>query len=154
MEKILANHQKSQGAINIEIPKEKLVSIINKNFPDFRNTIMDVQSFIETGDISSTQNVSNKLKIDLYELIFDKTSSYSDIYHFLMNNFGQDKVDVMLKLLERPFVDWSMKEGKDVNKLFKANRILTINFPLLDTSTDPIILGMNVIGELRELFID
>lgn len=137
---------------SIVITKEQLAGIINKKFPDFRGIIVELQNFKETGLVSESTNVSNKLKLDLYNTIFSN-SDYDTVYHFLMNNFGPDKMDVMIKLLERPFVDWYLKEKKgDVNKLFKANRIITNNLPILDTSTDPLILGMSVIGEMRELF--
>ena len=137
-----------------EITKEQLVPIINKNFPDFRSMTMEVQNFIDTGSTTNTANVSTKLKMDLYNLIFNKSATYNDSYHFLMDNFGPEKIDVLLKLLERPFVEWYIKEGKDSDKLFKANKIITSNFPQLESETDPLILGMSVIGEFRNLFLN
>jgi len=135
------------------ISKEQLASLITKKFPDFRNIILEIQNFIETGTISETSNISQKLKTDLYKLIFDKKSTYNDTYHFLMNNFGPEKIDVMMKLLERPFIEWYFKEGiEKPERLFKANKIVTSNLPILDSETDPLILGMSVIGEFKELF--
>ena len=50
-----------------EISKENLVSIINKKFPDFRGILVEVQDFLETGDINNgVSNISNKVKADLY----------------------------------------------------------------------------------------
>jgi len=34
-----------------EIPKEDLISIINKKFPDFRSVMVEVQGYLETGEI-------------------------------------------------------------------------------------------------------
>ena len=139
---------------DIAIGKDQLVSIITKKFPDFRSIIVELQNFKETGLISETSNISTKLKLDLYSVVFTPSMTYDTIYHFLMNNFGAEKIDMMLKLLERPFVDWYIREGKtDIDKLFKANKIITSNLPILDSSADPLILGMSVIGEMRELFL-
>ncbi len=72
-----------------QIPKEDLVSIINKKFPDFRSIVVEVQNYIETGSLgNNTSNVSNKVKLDLYNCIYDKSLDYEKIYHFLMSNFG------------------------------------------------------------------
>jgi hypothetical protein len=70
-----------------------------------------------------------------------------------MNNFGAEKIDEMISLLGRPFIEWSINEKKEnVDKLFQANYIITEHTRLLETNTDPIVLGMTVIGKLRELF--
>ena len=107
-----------------QIPKEDLISIITKKFPDFRSIMVEVQNYLETGDLgSNSSNVSNKVKLELYNSIYDKSLDYEKIYHFLMNNFGADKIDVMIKLLGKPFIDWSISERKNIPS---ALRVLTI----------------------------
>ena len=55
-----------------EIPKEDLVSIITKKFPDFRSIMVEVQNYLETGSLGdNSSNVSNKVKLDLYNCIYD-----------------------------------------------------------------------------------
>ncbi len=140
---------------NFEIPKDNLVSIITKKFPDFRGIMVSVQNYIETGGlIQGSTNVSNKLKIELFNIIYDKSATYDTIYHFLMGSFGPEKIDVMLTILGRPFTDWLINDKKeDIDKLFNLNSIVTDYTPLLDTNTDPIILGMTVIGKFRDILI-
>lgn len=136
-----------------EISKDELIKIINKKFPDMRAILIEVDNFKQTGESSvSTSNVNAKLKLDLYNLIYDKSKSYEDCYHWLMNNFGAEKIDEMLFLLGRPFIEWSINEKREnIDKLFQANNIITEHTRLLETNTDPIVLGMTVIGKFREL---
>jgi DNA polymerase III delta prime subunit len=137
---------------DIEISKDKLVYIINKNFPDFRRILVELQNFKDTGELSSIKsNVSNKLKIDLYNLLYSD-SSYEDIYHFLMSNFGAEKIDTMISLLSKSFIDWSIKEKREnIDKLFELNYIIANYASKLESSTDPIILGMTIIGKFMEI---
>lgn len=138
----------------IDIKKDDLIKIINKNFPDFRSVMNELQHFKETGEsISSSSNINLKLRNDLYAIIYDKSKSYEEIYHFLMNNFGPDKIDEMIGLFGRHFIQWSFTEKREnIDKLFQVNYILAEHTKLLETNTDPIVLGMTVIGKLRELF--
>jgi DNA polymerase III delta prime subunit len=136
-----------------EIPKESLISIINKKFPDFRSILVEVENYTQTGgEIESSQNVTNKLKFDLYDLIYSD-HDYEKVYHFLMSNFGADKIDVMIKLLGKPFIDWSISQGKSVEKLFECNYIIADYTSKLETNTDPIILGMAIIGKFKDILV-
>ena len=136
-----------------EIPKDNLVSIITKKFPDFRSIMVEVQSFIETGEVSSSgQNVSNKVKLELYNMIYDNSYDYEKVYHFLMSSFGAEKIDNMISLLGTPFIDWIIQEKKsDVNKMFECNYVVSDYASKLETNTDPIILGMTIIGKIRDI---
>lgn len=143
---------------NFEISKNNLVKIINKKFPDFRSILIELDNFIKTGNTSNDTNtiVNLKVKEELFKILFDKEKSYDEIYHFLMNSFGQEKIDILIKLLGKPFIDHIINNQKiniDYNKLFEVNYIITDYSKLLETNTDPIILGMTIIGKLRDIFI-
>lgn len=136
------------------ISKESLIKIINSNFPDFRSTLNELQSFIETGSLNKIDNVNEKLKIELFQILYDKSKTYEELYHFLMNKFGPDNMDVMINILGRSFIQWVFSEKKeDINKLFQVNYIISDNFKLLETNTDPIIVGLTVIGKIRDILI-
>jgi DNA polymerase III delta prime subunit len=137
---------------NKEIPKKDLIDIINKKFPDFRAIIVEVQDYLETGNISNgSSNVSAKIKLDLYNVLYDTEISFEKVYHFLMSSFGAEKIDVMIKLLGIPFLEWSMKENKNIDKLFETSYIIADYTQKLETATDPIILGMTIIGKFRDI---
>jgi DNA polymerase III delta prime subunit len=139
---------------NKQIPKEELVSIINKNFPDFRSIMVELQNYLETGkSISSYSNASNKIKMELYNCIYNPSLSYESIYHFLMEKFGADNIHVMINLLGRPFIEWSFAEKKNIDKLFQCNYVVADYSSKLDTDTDPIVLGMTIIGKFRDILL-
>lgn len=138
---------------NIDIKKDDLVLIINKKFPDFRGMLVDLQNFKDTGSILSGTNISTSLKLDLYKVISDKSQDYESIYHFIMEKFGPEKIDQMISILERDFIEWSIREKKDMSKMFLFNSIIAEQKPKLDSSLDPIVLGMSIIGKFREIMI-
>lgn len=137
---------------DITIDKDSLVKIINKRFPDFRGIMVDLQNFKDVGSVSQSEtNISNKLKIDLYNLI-SNNSDYETIYHFIMENFGPEKIDQLISILEMDFIEWSLKEKREnIKNMFKFNKIISEYKPKLETSLDPIVLGMAIIGEFIEL---
>lgn len=137
---------------NREIPKKDLIDIINKKFPDFRAIIVEVQDYLETGDVSNgSSNVSTKIKLDLYNVLYDTEISFDKVYHFLMSSFGADKIDVMIKLLGIPFLEWSLSENKNIDKLFETSYVIADYTQKLETATDPIILGITIIGKFRDI---
>jgi hypothetical protein len=70
-----------------------------------------------------------------------------------MTNFGPEKIDELLNLFGRPFIEYSISEKRtNIEKLFQVNYIICENQHLLETNTDPIILGMTVMGKIRDLF--
>lgn len=136
-----------------DIGKDELVKIINKKFPDFRSILIELDNFKITGTLVTTSTTNLKLKNDTYSLIYDKTKTYEDIYHFLMVNFGPEKIDELLNLFGRPFIEYALSEKRtNIEKLFQVNYIICEHQHLLETNTDPIILGMTVVGKIRDLF--
>jgi hypothetical protein len=70
-----------------------------------------------------------------------------------MDNFGPEKVDVMIALLGRPFVDYIMSNKPELSeKLFEVCYIITEHTKLLDTNTDPLILGITVVSKIMDVF--
>lgn len=137
---------------DVEIPKEDLINIITKKFPDFRSILVEVQSYLDTGAISDgTGNVSNKVKLELYNTLYEDLD-FEKTYHFLMSNFGAEKIDVMIKLLGKSFIDWCITEKREsVNKLFETAYIIADYSSKLEGSTDPLILGITIIGKFRDI---
>ena len=68
-----------------------------------------------------------------------------------MTNFGQEKIDSMIKLLGKPFIDWSIENRKNIDKLFECNYVIADYTNKLETNTDPIVLGMTIIGKFRDI---
>ncbi len=136
-----------------EIPKDDLITIINKKFPDFRSILTELDNYKQTGStLQNTSKVDLKIKSELFDLIFNKTKSFEDIYHFVMDNFGPERIDELISLLGRPFIDYCIENKKtDLESLFQVAHIITDNTRLLETNTDPVILGISVIGKIKDL---
>ena len=92
----------------------------------------------------------DKIKIDLFNFLYEN-GDYESVYHFLMTNFGQEKIDSMIKLLGKPFIDWSIENSKNIDKLFECNYVIADYTNKLETNTDPIVLGMTIIGKFRNI---
>jgi len=139
----------------LNVTKEDLVLLINRKFPDFRGTIVELQNLKDTGTLNTnSSNISNKLKLDLYNILYDESADFEKIYNFLMSSFGQDKIDVLFKLLGKNFIDWSLSEKREnIDKLFELTYIVSDYTQKLETNTDPIILGITVLGKFRKILI-
>lgn len=140
---------------NFELPKEVLINLINKKFPDLRSIFVELQNLKESKDYQITDsNVSSKLKLDLFNLIYSPSIDYEQTYHFLISNFGPEKIDTVFRILGQDFIKWSLENKKNVDKLFEANYIISELHFKLETNTDPLILGMTLIGKFRQLLLE
>jgi DNA polymerase III delta prime subunit len=139
-------------AENIEIPAETLKTIIVKNFPDFRRTLNSLQHFKETGEIIEITNSETKGNEELYLVALGDGKNFNEIYHYLMDKFGADKIDIMISSLGRPFIDYVINNYPNkAEKLFNVAYIITEHTRLLETNTDPIVLGITVLNKIREI---
>jgi hypothetical protein len=68
-----------------------------------------------------------------------------------MSAYGPDNMDGLFNALGRNFIDWSLKEKKNLDSLFKCNYVISELREKLEGSTDPIILGMTLIGKFRDI---
>lgn len=137
---------------SFDIQKNELVKIINQKFPDFRKILIELDRWRLSGESSVSDNKEIKSKSELYELIHNHNKNYEDIYYFILNNFGNDNMDELFRLLGRPFIEFSLEnKGANIDKMFVVNSIICEHIPLLDTMADPIIVGMSAIGKIRKL---
>lgn len=141
-------------AENISISKDTISGLLNRNFPDYRAMLKELDNYKITGSLTgSILNVDSKIKLDLYtKIIMGDNVSYDEVYHFLMDYVGPDNMHILFDMLGNKFVQWVMDEGHDTNKLFDSNYVITDYAKLLETQTDPLLLGMTIIGKLRTIW--
>lgn len=139
-------------AENIKIEKEDLIRIITKRFPDYRALYNDIQDYvIGVENKSSEKTINQKTQLELYSLIFG-VRDYEKVYHFLMSNFGPERIDKMVELLGRPFINYCLENKKDkINQLFEANYIITDYQEKLEKDSDPLIVGITIVGKVQDI---
>jgi DNA polymerase III delta prime subunit len=140
------------GEESIDIDKSDLKILINTKFPDIRSMLVSLQEYNGIDLLKS--NVDNSLKESTYDIITNSKYDYNHIYHFLMNNYGADRIDYLFDILGREYVKYSIEREINSDKLFDLNFILSDYRDKLLTKADPIILGMTVIGKFRKILIN
>lgn len=135
---------------NITMSDDDLKTIVKRNFPDFRSILDDIQYYKETGRLNNPSNANLNIKNELFEIIFNEKDN-EKIYHFLVANYGDEKISDMLKTLGRPFFEWCCLNKRDVlPNLLKGMKTVTDYTSILNTScSDPLILGLSVIGQIK-----
>ena len=139
----------------ITLSKDNIVSIVKKNFPDLRQMVTVLQHIKLTVEFYETVSSFNQnLKVDLYKNIISNKDA-EETYHLLMDNFGDEKIDEMLLLLGRPFIEWIVKENRNyIKNIGKVSRKVTEYSHILNTCMDPIVLGVALLDELKEILND
>jgi replication-associated recombination protein RarA len=136
-----------------DVTKEDVVKIINKRFPDFRASVNILQDYIMTGelDYESTSNVDIKLQNQLYNMVVDGDNAEL-VFNYCNDNFGDDKIETVVKLLGKPFIHWMLVNKKEwLVKFPDITRLVTEYGHMLPTSLDPLILGVSLIYEMQKI---
>ena len=140
----------------LTMAKDDLISLIKRKFPDFRSILVELEYFKKSGQPTwSSQNLSNELLLECYNLIYDRSTDYEKIYFFISDKFGADRVVEFLDLWGQGFILWHLENKKvDSEKLFKYNWILSESQRLLPTSSDPLVVAVAYIGRMREISLN
>lgn len=132
-------------AENITITKKEVGNIVSKNFPDFRKTMKELDYFSK-GEIYTTKENNNE---QLFEHVLTE-KSFVECHQFVVSNYD-NSVDTMLSLLGKEFINHCINNNIHTDKLFNIVNIVANNYRLLETDADPVLIGMNVLGELKDL---
>ena len=136
---------------DVKLPKDVIIKIVNKNFPDLRQMVTLLQTIKETGEVQIDAGGENiKIQTELYNHILSKSNN-EDIYSFIYENFGDEKVDELLKLLGRPFIEYAVKlDRKHIEKMNLWSKLVTNYQYMFKDCADPFILGYSLVCEMRE----
>ncbi len=138
---------------NFVISKEELGKLINKNFPDFRQILILLDIFRRGGEITENTSLDIKGKEEFYNKILDVPMKYEDVYNYIITTFGPEKIDLMIKSLGTSFVKYILEKHQNLSeKLFEVGYIITEYTKLLETATDPLILGITVFNKINKIF--
>jgi len=99
----------------MEIDKDALLELVQRKFPDLRNTINVIQGYFAEGvkkitlkDVTTFHGVYK----DLFDLIFEDINSTVNNYKFLVSNYSH-KVDDVIKALGTDFIEYIQTEKPD-----------------------------------------
>jgi len=133
--------------INDNLIKE----IINKNFPDLRSSVQNIQEIFITKNIEL--NNFEKDYLYIHEYIMNKDNSSLKNFDFVEQNFSDNPI-LLLKSLGRPFIKYLINKDIDLFKL-KGHQIIKLSKEHNETYNnqmiDPIIHLTNYINELKKI---
>jgi hypothetical protein len=133
----------------------KIVDDINKKFPDFRSILIEVDQFRLSGQINLSNNTTDlKLRDDLYSFIFSKEQSFENIYQFVTENFSIDQMETLFDFLGKDFINNCISNKIESTRIFKIVYIICEHKQFLSNSIDPLIVGLGVIGKIRDILSD
>lgn len=98
---------------NLEISDEILKNIIERNFPNFRSSIQELQEIILLKNYN-LKNYNNNLNVDLYNFILDEENDVEKNFLFVTNNYPKEKSFELLNLLSRPFFKYLIDNKIDI----------------------------------------
>lgn len=102
-------------AEGIKIEPAAILKIVKEYFPDLRSTITFLQSiYLEGKNViveSDLDKFSGEFK-QLFEMLFDKSKTYFDIYSYIYKNYI-GKEDAVVASLGRDFTTYIQKEQKN-----------------------------------------
>ncbi len=135
------------------IDQQLLKPIIDKNFPDLRICVQDLQQIYITGEKYIGNNTNN------YNMIFDfmlnGRNDPIENFDFIENNF-MDEPRNLLKALGKPFIKYIMENKIEIfkNKGFNIIKIMKEHNETYDNQmVDPIVHLSNYINELKKIII-
>lgn len=136
---------------NIDISKEDIKSIMFKNAPDMRASLIALDDYRHTGSIFTVANLNHNTLNELFDVTINKTS-FNDTYHFLNTSFGPTKMDVMIAQFNTPFIKYLNDKNLDIEKAFEVFPLICKYNTLLESSTDPLVVGISFVKSVRDVF--
>jgi DNA polymerase III delta prime subunit len=136
---------------NFNINDNLIKEIINKNFPDLRSSVQNIQELFITKN--TELNNFEKDYLYIHEYIMNKENSSLKNFDFVEQNFSDSSL-TLLKALGRPFIKYLIDKNID---LFKSKGFQIIKLSKEHNETynnqmiDPIIHLTNYINELKKI---
>lgn len=143
--KAIATAEKSELSNNTDL----LTNIVNKNFPDLRQSVIDIDKMIMNG-IDSIPESDTSDEFGLFEFIMNGDMNPNVNFDYVMDNFLV-KFDDAYKYLSRPFIVYLRQYHMDLF-LVKGGAVFDVQTKYNETfevTLDPIVHLMNYIMKLK-----
>ena len=138
--------------IKLTISDEEIKKIVMLSFPDLRSATQKLQEIYITKNVDQFKNISASGYDDIFDFIMNGKNNIEENYHFVVNNFNDNPLELM-KVLGRPLFNRLM--SIDHPNLIKQGAILvnlqkSYNEKYNDT-IDPIIHLISYVTDIKEL---
>jgi DNA polymerase III delta prime subunit len=133
-------------AEGIEIDKAGLVKIINSSFPDFRAALNALQFYKATGRLPAG-GASDKLRSDLFALLDNPGIDGEAAFNFVVDNFGPDNVESLVRMLGTEYTTWLIANGK-ADRVFRVANEVAMASMQLQSCLDPVVVAVALMGRL------
>jgi DNA polymerase III delta prime subunit len=138
--------------VKLTISDEELRKIIMLSFPDLRSAVQKLQEVFITKNTEQFKNLSSSSYDDIFNFIMDGKNNVEENYHFVLNNFQDNPLELM-KALGRPLFNRII--SIDNTTLVKQGATL-INLQKnynekYNETIDPIIHLISYVTDIKEL---
>jgi DNA polymerase III delta prime subunit len=135
-----------------ELNDDIIKNVINKNFPDLRSSVQDIQQIYITNDKKIFLN-SDENYLYIHQYMTNGKNDVIENFDFVENNFSDKPLD-LLKSLGRPFIKYLMKTKPYIlnNKGFLIIKTTKEHNEMYNKNIiDPIVHLTNYVNELKKI---
>jgi DNA polymerase III delta prime subunit len=135
----------------IDINEDLLKKIIEKNFPDLRESVQDIQTIHITGN-EEISIIGDYAKI--FDFLLDGYNDFHNNFYFVMDNWVNRPKD-LLDIMARPFYSYLLRNRKDIIdkygfKLLDLSKRYNAEFEI---TTDPPLHIFSLICEIKSILM-
>jgi DNA polymerase III delta prime subunit len=135
---------------SVDIGKQEIVKIVNRSFPDMREMINTIQEISITG--ITLEEVDDSKNVELFNTVINNKDT-NEVYHFLMNEYGDHNITHLMNTLGRPFIEYVGKSKSEyIPKMVDILELVTKYTDMLDNRhQDPIIVALACITQIQKI---
>ena len=132
----------------MELDTKTIKNIVEKNFPDLRSSVVDIETIFITGNVDTSSSENH----NVYSFIMDGNNNFSENYYFVMDNWVNQPKD-LIDILGRPLFSFLLKNHKEIinNKGFELLSLSKQYNVEFETTTDPPLHVFSYICELKKI---
>lgn len=142
-------------SVKFEVEDKILEKLINRSFPNFRNTVELLQELTISGDYESFLELKENENKDIFEFLLNGNNNKSENFFYVTENYPKDKSEDLLLMMGRPFFKYLIDNRSDI-VLNKGLEIISLGSRFnqgYTTAVDPEMHVFYYLTLLKELLI-
>lgn len=136
----------------VNVSDDTITKIINKNFPDLRSSVQNIQEIFITGKEEEViTNIGDRQTV--YDMLLSKNMTFEHIWDFVVDNYNQNP-DELLHTLGRPLFEYL--KDYDINIIrSKGRKIIRLSAQYTQSynnlMVDPVIHLISYMCDIKEV---